>query len=195
MNALPLMLTGRYVRLEPLRLDQVEALCRFGLAPELWAATTIRVRTVVEMRDYVQRALELQAAGSAVPFVIVHQPSETIVGATRFHSLAPEHRKMEIGYTFIDPRWQRTAVNTETKLLMLRHAFETWQCVRVQFTANATNEKSRAALRRIGAVEEAVFRQHRVSAHLGPCDVAIYSIIAPEWSAVQLRLEARLRAG
>src|SRR5205814_1662445 len=116
------------------------------------------------------------------------------VGTTRFHTIEREHRKLEIGFTFIDPVWQRTAVNTETKLLMLRHAFDPWRCVRVQFTANAANERSRAALRRIGAVEEAVFRHHRVSTQLGLCDLAVFSIIASEWPAVRARLEARLSA-
>lgn len=195
MNASPLILTGQHVRLVPLTLEHVEALCGFGLAPELWAATTLRVQTPAEMRDYVQRALDLQTAGSALPFVIIHQPSKRIVGATRFHTMEPAHRKLEIGYSFIDPVWQRTAINTETKLLMLRQAFDAWQCVRVQFTANVANEKSRAALRRIGAVEEAIFRHQRVSAHLGLCDVAVYSIIASEWAAVRARLEARSSGG
>ena len=193
MNSAPFTLVGECVELAPLTFAHLDALSSVGLAPELWAATTICVQTRDDLQAYVRHALELQAAGSAVPFVIIERSSGEVVGSTRFHSLAPEHRKLEIGFTFIAPAWQRTSVNTEAKLLMLRHAFEMWQCIRVQFTANAANEKSRAALRRIGAVEEAIFRHHRISAHLGVCDLVVYSIIASEWPAVREQLEQKLR--
>jgi RimJ/RimL family protein N-acetyltransferase len=195
MNAAPLTLASERIALVPLAPAHLEALCALGLAPELWRATTIRVETRADMAAYLQRALEAQAAGAAVPFAIVERRTGAVVGTTRFHDLTPEHRSLEIGFTFIAPAWQRTFVNTEAKLLLLRHAFEAWQCLRVQFTANAINHASRAALRRLGAVEEAVWRHHRLSPHHGPCDLVVYSIVAAEWPAVRARLEERLRRG
>ena len=193
MNAAPFTLAGDRIVLQPMTEAHLGALCAAGLAPELWRATTVQIRSHADMEAYVQRALDEQANGTAVPFVIVERCSGTVVGSTRFHSLAPEHRKLEIGFTFLAPQWQRTGLNTEAKFLMLRHAFEVWQCIRVQFTANAANEKSRTALRGIGAIEEAVFRHHRVSPHLGLCDLAVYSILAAEWPAVRVRLDEKLR--
>jgi RimJ/RimL family protein N-acetyltransferase len=192
MTSAPFALEGRRVRLVPLTLEHLDQFAAIGTAPELWSATTIRVVTRTDMQDYLQRALAEQAAGTAVPFAIVDRRSGEIVGSTRFHSLAPEHRKLEIGFTWIAPPWQRTGVNPESKFLLLRHAFEAWGCRRVQFTANAINERSRRAIERIGGRFELILRHHRLSPHLGPCDIAVYSIIASEWPEVRTALESRL---
>jgi RimJ/RimL family protein N-acetyltransferase len=192
MNAAPFTLTGSRVTLIPLGLEHVDALCVVGLAPELWRGTTIRVETRADMEAYVQRALTAQDEGAAVPFAIVEKRTGQIVGTTRFHTLAPEHRKLEIGFTFLGVPWQRTGINREAKWLMLRHAFETWQCVRVQFTANAINAQSRAAIRALGATEEGILRHRRLSSHHGWCDLVYFSIIAAEWPDIRARLEQRL---
>jgi len=172
--------------------DHVSALCAVGLDPELWRLTTIQVGTPEEMRIYIEVAVAGVDAGTALPFVIALEGTGEIVGSTRFHSIAREHRRVEIGFTWIAPRWQRTAVNTEAKYLMLRHAFETWHCARVEFKADADNEPSRRALLRIGAVEEGLLRSYVVSRHRGPRDVRIFSIVSAEWPGLRARLERML---
>jgi RimJ/RimL family protein N-acetyltransferase len=115
-----------------------------------------------------------------------------VVGSTRFCAIAPEHRRVEIGWTFVAAPWQRSAVNTEAKLLMLRHAFETWGCRRVEFKTNALNARSRAALLRLGATEEGTFRSHMVQPDGSRRDTVYFAIIDHDWPAVRARLETRL---
>ena len=185
-------LEGRGTRLVPLTAEQVDALSAIGLEPKLWQSTTIRVTTRQEMAAYVQTALEAQRDGTALPFTIVERASNTIVGTSRFHGYAPEHRRLEIGFTWISLPWQKTFVNTESKYLMLRQAFEGYGCIRVEFKADAGNEASRRALLRIGAKPEGVLRNYRISEHLGIRDLAVFSIIASEWPGVKKTLEQRL---
>src|SRR4051812_40293591 len=165
MRVEPVTLEGSVVRLVPLTLQDHPRLCAVGLEPSLWEATTIRVATDAEMLDYVRSALAQREAGTALPFAITLRDGGTVVGTTRFHTIAPQHRRVEIGYTWVGVPWQRTAVNTESKYLLLRHAFEHWGCQRVEFKADAANERSRNALLRIGATHEGVLRQHLLSAH------------------------------
>ncbi len=172
-------------------MDHHPALCRIGLEPELWRLTTIAVETPQEMEAYIAKALAARDAGTAIPFVI-QLADGTIVGTTRFHSLVEEHRRLEIGFTWIASEWQRTFVNTEAKYLMLRHAFEERGIEWVEFRCHADNEPSRRALLRIGATEEGVLRRFMVSQRLGPRDVRLFSIIAPEWPAVREKLEGLL---
>jgi RimJ/RimL family protein N-acetyltransferase len=145
------------------------------------------------MLEYVRAALAQRDAGAALPFAILLRDAGTeawtLVGTTRFHSIAPVHRRVEVGYTWVGLPWQRTAVNTESKYLLLRHAFEHWQCQRVEFKSDAGNRRSRDALLRIGATEEGVLRQYMHSGHRGARDVAVYSIVSGEWPAVKARLE------
>jgi N-acetyltransferase len=124
--------------------------------------------------------------------VITLRGSGQVIGATRYHSIDKDARRVEIGFTWIARAWQRTAVNTETKYLMLRHAFETMGCERVEFRADGENEPSRRALLRIGATEEGLLRRYRPTAHRGWRDIRLFSIIAPEWPALRARLETRL---
>lgn len=189
-----LTLEGATVRLVPLTPGHLDALCAIGLDPELWQTTTIRVTTRAEMEAYLQAALAGQRAGTGLPFAIEERASGTILGTTRFHSLVPEHRRVEIGFTWIGRRWQRTRVNTEAKYLLLRHAFESMGCIRVEFKTEARNTVSRQALRRLGAKEEGTLRNFRLSAHRGVCDLVVYSLIDAEWPDVRTALEARLRA-
>ena len=188
----PVTLSGRRVRLEPLSPEHHADLCRVGLEPSLWARTTIRVRTPAEMTAYIQMALDSQASGHTLPFVIVLQDSNTIVGTTRFHSIVPVHRRCEIGFTWIGQPWQRQGINLESKYLLLLHAFEEWQYGRVEFKADAENEPSRRALLALGAVEEGVMRRYMVSEYLGVRDLALYSIVAADWPRVKARLLTRL---
>ncbi len=151
MNIQPIALEGTHVRLEPLMLDHLDALCAVGLDPELWKLTTSLVRTREEMQRYFETALEWQKNGTALTFAIIEKESGKAVGSTRYANIEMSHRRLEIGWTWVARPWQRTPINTETKYLLLRHAFETFGCIRVEFKTDALNEQSRNALLRIGA--------------------------------------------
>lgn len=185
----PVTLEGRIVRLEPLSRDHLDGLLAVGLEPELWRLTMSRGRTPEEMRDYVEQALAEQRAGSAVPFATVERASGRVIGSTRFGNIAPAHRRVEIGWTWVAPAWQRTAVNTEAKYLMLRHAFEVWECIRVELKTSTLNERSRRAILRIGATEEGTLRQHMITPDGTFRDTVYFSIIDREWPDVKKRLE------
>jgi RimJ/RimL family protein N-acetyltransferase len=146
------------------------------------------------MSRYVLQALDELSRGIALPFVIVAQPSGEVVGSTRYGSVDLDNRRLEIGWTWITPRYQRTAMNTEAKLLLLTHAFERLGANRVELKTDALNQKSRHAIARLGAVEEGTFRKHIVTSSGRVRDTVYYSIIDTEWPAVKARLESRLRA-
>jgi RimJ/RimL family protein N-acetyltransferase len=188
----PITLEGAYIRLAPLSLAHHQPLCAIGLDPELWQQTTIRVQTPAEMLHYIQAALEAQAAETALPFVILLQATSELVGTTRYHSIVREHRRLEIGFTWVGRPWQRTPVNTEAKYLLLKQAFEQYGCQRVEFKADSQNQRSCQALLRIGATREGTLRQYILSAHKGVRDLALFSIIDAEWPDIKTRLEQRL---
>lgn len=187
-------LEGSVVRLEPLSLAHLDELVAIGLDEDLWRWTTTRVTTPEEMRSYVEQALSEQRAGSSLPFATIERASGRVIGSTRFGNIAPAHRKVEIGWTWIARDMQRTAVNTEAKYLMLRHAFEAWQCIRVELKTSALNERSRRAIRRIGATEEGILRQHMINSDGSFRDTVYFSILDREWPAVKERLEAIVQA-
>lgn len=184
----PVVLTGRLVQLEPLSLDHVEGLCVHGLDPQLWRWIPSSVGTAAEMRAYVEAALAEQARGQALPFVIRDRGTGELVGNTRFGNISAADRRLEIGWTWVAARHQRTGVNTEAKTLLLTHAFETLGAHRVELKTDALNEKSRTAIARIGAVQEGIFRRHIVCASGRVRDTVYFSIIDSEWPAVKARL-------
>jgi len=188
----PVDLSGRHVRLEPLTADHVPALCAIGLAPELWRWSTDTMRTRDDMRAYVERALAGAAAGTALPFAVTLLAGGRVVGSTRYANAVLDHDRVEIGWTWYGLPWQRTAVNTECKLLLLRHAFETLGAVRVELKTDALNTRSRAAIRRIGAVEEGTLRAHMRAPDGRRRDTVYFSILREEWPEVLRRLEERL---
>ena len=146
----PLVLEGSLVRLEPLREDHLAGLTAVGLDPELWRWTVASVHTPDDMRRYVRVALESAQRGEAIPYAIVEKASNRIAGSTRFGNIDQANRRVEIGWTWLGREFQRTGLNTEVKYLMLRHAFETLNCVRVELKTDALNLQSRAAIQRIG---------------------------------------------
>ena len=188
----PVTLTGRFVQLRPLTLDQTESLVAIGLDPDLWLYTVNQVKHHADMKRYIETALEEQAAGRSQPFVIISRSDGRVVGSTRYGNIDRHHRRVEIGWTWVAASWQRTPINTEAKLLLLRHAFESLGCVRVEFKTDRLNEKSRAALRRIGAVEEGIFRRHMITDTGRWRDSVYYSIVAEEWPTIRAGLEAKL---
>ncbi len=192
MNLLPVELEGKSVRLVPMTMEHLDALFGAGTDEQLWRVTTSVIRNRDDMRAYIAEALEQQKAGTGLPFVIIEKSAGAIVGSTRFGNIAVPHRRVEIGWTWITPRWQRTSVNTETKYLMLKHAFETLGCIRVEFKTDSLNQQSRQALRGIGATEEGTMRNHMI-VHGGRKRHSVYfSIIEAEWPDVKNRLESRL---
>jgi RimJ/RimL family protein N-acetyltransferase len=192
MNVQPVTLRGHAVRLEPLTLGHVDALARVGLDPELWQWIPNALTNADEMRAYVQTALDEQARGVSLPFAIVDQATDAVIGCTRYGNVVAQHRRLEIGWTWITRSHQRTAANTEAKLLLLTHAFETLGAHRVEFKTDVLNEKSRRALARIGAVEEGIFRRHVVTASGRVRDSIYFSILDTEWPETKARLVERL---
>ncbi|MEA2786542.1 MAG: hypothetical protein QOF71_2646 [Candidatus Eremiobacteraeota bacterium] len=188
----PVVLTGRHVCLEPLTAGHVEGLARVGLDPELWRWGLSTLATADDMRAYVEIALDEQLRGVSLPFAIVDRASDEVIGSTRYGNIAPADRRLEIGWTWYAASHQRTAANTETKLLLLAHAFETLGAMRVEFKTDALNLRSRAALARIGAVEEGTFRKHMLAASGRVRDSVYFSIVDTEWPAVKARLDRGL---
>jgi len=188
----PVTLEGRTVRLEPLAHAHHTALCAIGLDPELWELIPYRVTTPDEMAAYIQTALNAQNSGTALPFATVHAASGQVIGSTRFMNIDVPNRRVEIGATWIAAPWRRTAVNTKAKYLMLRYAFETLGCIRVELKTDALNQRSRNAIRRIGAQEEGILRQHVVTWSGRLRDSVYFSILDSEWPRVRQDLEEKL---
>lgn len=195
MRIVPVILEGSVVRLEPLAREHCNALCAVGLDPELWTFTTSQIRTPEDMQRYIETALEWQQNGTALPFAIVEKKTGAMVGSTRYANIDRANRRLEIGWTWVARRWQRTAVNTESKYLLLRHAFETLGCLRVEFKTDVLNVHSRRALLRIGATEEGILRSHMITDSGRIRDTVYYSIIASEWPEVKQALIAKLKKG
>lgn len=188
----PVVLQGTHVRLDPLTHGHFDDLLAVALDEEIWRWTTERVRTPEEMRAWIDRALAMRDTGAAMPFATVALPHGKAIGGTRFAAYSETDRRVEIGWTWIGRDWQRTAVNTEAKYLMLRHAFEVLKCLRVELRTDVLNERSRAAIRRIGAREEGILRKHGVTASGRVRDSVSYSILDDEWPEVKAGLEAKL---
>ena len=187
----PIVLETDRVRLEPMRRDHLDALLDAGRYDELWRWTSNKATTGDAMSAYMNDALAAADAGTAVPFVTMDRASESVVGSTRFGNIDRANRRVEIGWTWISPAFQRTYVNSDAKYLMLRHAFDVWGCVRVELKTDVLNEKSRAAMLRLGAVEEGILRRHMLTYSGRFRDSIYYSILDHEWSIVRARLEAR----
>jgi len=196
-------LEGRYVRLEPLAFHHLEGLvAASAVDPSLYRWSPIP-QGKIEAAKYIETALAWKNAGTAAPFAIIRQNDEVVIGSTRFWNIEywswpqghPLHDRTtpdacEIGYTWFTRSAIRTAANTESKLLMLTHAFEVWDILRVCFHTDARNERSRAALLRIGAQFEGILRSHRVAADFIPRDSVRFSILITEWPSVKERLQS-----
>jgi RimJ/RimL family protein N-acetyltransferase len=186
-------LEGARIRLEPLGEGHHAALCVVGLDDELWRWSPKPLRTPADMTAYIAFALAERAAGRAFPFAIIEKATGQPIGSTRYGGIEVAHRRVEIGWTWLGRAWQRTGANTEAKYLLLQHAFETLGCIRVELKTDALNERSRAAIRRIGAREEGTLRSHMITASGRVRDSVYYSILDAEWPQVKRELEARLK--
>ena len=191
----PVILTGTVARLEPLGREHLDALADVGLDPVLWRWIGFPVRTKDDLRRYIEDALRDRAAGRAMPFAILEAATGRPVGSTRFGNIDLFNRRVEIGWTWVAPAWQRTAMNTEAKLLLLEHAFDRLGCNRVEFKTDSLNTQSRGALLGIGAVEEGTLRNHMVTESGRLRHTVYFSVIRDEWPAVRERLQERLVRG
>ncbi|HWO88252.1 MAG TPA: GNAT family N-acetyltransferase, partial [Gemmatimonadales bacterium] len=185
MKVTSVTLEGRIVRLEPLRLQHVEPLSAVALDPELWRWTWDPVTSVADLRRYVETALAEEVEGRSLPFVIFDRKSGAPIGSSRYGNIAPRHRRLEIGWTWVGRAWQGKGANVEAKLLLLTHAFEVLGFQRVEFKTDRLNDRSRGALLALGAREEGVFRKHGVAAGGRIRDTVYYSIIDDEWPEVR----------
>lgn len=185
-------LEGEHVRLEPLGEEHTVALADVAFDPELWRWTMTQIESADDLARYVQAALAERDAGTSMPFATIERSTGRVVGSTRFGNIDVANRRAEIGWTWIARPWQRTALNTEAKYLMLRWAFEEFGCIRVELKTDALNVQSRTAIGRLGAVEEGVLRSHMITPTGRVRDTVYFSIVAPEWPAVRAGLEEKL---
>ena len=189
----PVTLEGAHVRLEPLDLAKHwDGLRAIGLEPELWAVTTSKVWDEASLRRYLDAALADQRAGTMLPFVTIHRASGRVAGSTRFGNYAAAHKRVEIGRTWLGAEFQRSACNTEAKYVMFRHAFEVLGLQRVELKTSLVNEKSKAAMRRLGLVEEGVLRKHMLNEDGAIRHSVFFSVIDDEWPTMKARLELLL---
>lgn len=188
----PIILEGNFVRLEPMAAQHTDALWEIGADENLWRWTANVICSKDDMRRYVETALNEQKRGVSLPFVTVEKSLGKIVGSTRFGNIDRKNRRVEIGWTWIAAPWQRTSVNTEAKLLMLTHAFELWNCIRVELKTDVLNEKSRRAILRLGAKEEGILRRHTITDTGRIRDTVYFSIIDAEWRETKRNLQAKL---
>jgi len=189
----PVTLTGRVVRLVPLSNEHIPDLTRAGMDENIWRYMLYgNVDSEEKMRLWVQDILNRQGSGTDLAFTVIHQESGRAIGATRYLDIRPEHRGVEIGGTWYGAAYQRTAVNTEAKYLLLQYAFEKLGCIRVQFKTDLRNERSQRALERLGAVKEGVLRNHMVLIDGTYRHSVYYSVLDSEWPAVKTRLVEKL---
>lgn len=193
MEIKPITLTGKYVRLEPLSVQHLDDLTRVGLEPEIWKHMLYGdMRTKDDMRGWIEEMLRRQERGNDLPFAVIHLKDRCAVGGTRYHDIRRKDRGVAIGGTWYGLDYQRTAVNTESKYLLLRNAFEAWECVRVQIITDFRNERSQRAIERLGAVREGVLRDHMIRPNGELRSSVVYSILKDEWHEVKARLEEML---
>ena len=191
----PATLTGTLVQLVPLGREHLDDLADVGLDPVLWQWIGFPVRTKEDLRRYIEDSLRDREAGRAMPFTILEAATGRPIGSTRYGNIELFNRRVEIGWTWVAPAWQRTGVNTEAKLLLLEHAFERLGCNRVEFKTDSLNTQSRAALLGIGAMEEGTLRNHMVTESGRLRHSVYFSVIREEWPAVRERLRQRLARG
>ena len=183
----PVTLTGKFVRLEPMSEAHIPALAEIGVGQDFWHFMLYGdMKTEADMRNWV---LDILSRKGDVPFVVIQLSSGRVAGATRYLNVMPKDRGLEIGGTWYGLDFQRTAVNTETKYLLLKHAFETLGCIRVQLKTDARNVRSQKAIERIGGVKEGVLRNHMILPDGTIRDSVYYSILDSEWEGAKVRLE------
>ncbi len=181
-------LIGEQVHLIPMQASHAEDMVHAASDGELWNLNVTSVPSTSTIDNYIKFALDEQATGNGLPFVIIDKHTDTIIGSTRYCNATPDHRRLEIGYTWYAKSYQRTGVNTECKLLLLQHAFEVLNCIAVEFRTHINNEASKNAIQRLGAKQDGILRNHRISADGSLRDSVVYSITREEWKSVKEKL-------
>ncbi|HEX2994487.1 MAG TPA: GNAT family protein [Anaerolineales bacterium] len=193
MEVKPVVLQGKYVRLEPMTEAHIPGLAEIGVGQAFWDYMLYgNMTSADDMRAWVRDILSRAEKGTDLPFAVIHLASGRVAGATRYLNIAPKDRGLEIGGTWYGLEFQRTPVNTECKYLLLRHAFETLGCIRVQLKTDLRNERSQKAIERLGAVKEGVLRNHMILPDGRYRHSVFYSILDTEWHGVKERLEEML---
>lgn len=193
MEIKPITLTGKFVRLEPLSEDHIPGLTGIGAGQDFWGFMLYGdIKSEADMSNWVLDIMERGKRGGDLPFAVIHLESGRVAGATRYLNIMPHDRGLEIGGTWYGKEFQRTVVNTECKYLLLKHAFETLGCIRVQLKTDSLNERSQKAIERIGAKKEGVLRNHMILPDGRIRHSVYYSIIDSEWGDVKSGLEAML---
>lgn len=190
----PVSLIGQKIRLRPLTEQDTDALMLAASDGELWNMQLTHIPSPDTVAQYINTAITGRNAGTVLPFVIEEIASGKPIGSTRLWKIDPQNRKLEIGHTWLSASWQRTYANTEAKLLLLTHAFEVMNCVRVQFTTDELNEKSRNAILRLGAKQEGIVRHERIMPNGRKRNSVRFSIIDEEWPEVRSNLHSKLQS-
>jgi RimJ/RimL family protein N-acetyltransferase len=195
MKVEPVILMGRVVRLEPLSEAHIADLAKVGLEAKIWRYMRYgNVETIEQLNAWVLELLKLQALGTDLPFAVIATASGNAIGCTRYLNIDALDRSLEIGGTWYGLDYQGTLVNTESKYLLIRHAFENLECVRVWFKTDLRNQRSQRAIERLGAVKEGVLRNHMILPDGAFRDSVVYSILPQEWPQVKEKLEERLKS-
>ena len=194
MEVKPVALQGKHVRLEPMTEAHVPGLTEIGIGQSFWDFMSYgNINTEEDMRNWVLDILSRAEKGTDLPFVVIHLASGRVAGATRYLNIVPKDRGLEIGGTWYSNEFQRTPVNTECKYLLLKHAFETLGCIRVQLKTDLRNERSQKAIERIGAAKEGVLRNHMILPDGRFRHSVFYSILDTEWPEVKQRLDEMMK--
>jgi len=188
----PVVLEGRRVRLEPMRMEHLPALAEVAFEPEVWRWMPMRMESEADLRKWIEQALEQQAMGKAVPWVTISRADGRVVGSTRYMDIDSRNFGLEIGGTWLAAGWQRSGINVEAKYLQLKHAFERLGAIRVSFKTHHGNVRSQTAIAALGAKPEGVFRNHMIMPDGSFRHSVWYSVIREEWPEVKAGLEARL---
>ena len=191
----PFSLEGTHVRLDPLGPEHAPLLWDIvkDHLDDMFRWIPYRLQSLQDFEGFNRQVLDEQKRGLSIPFASVERSSGKVIGTTRYMNMDLANRKLEIGSTWIAPPWQRTAINTEAKYLMLRHAFETWNCLRVELKTDSMNQRSRRAILRLGAKEEGTLRKHMLTWNGRQRDSVYFSILDTEWTGVKAELEQKLR--
>ncbi len=188
----PITLRGEVATLQPLEREHVDALALAAADGELWRLWYTQIPAPDRVEDYVATALDMRERLDAMPFVVRANATNAIVGCTRYFNVDARNRRLEIGHTWYARSVQRTAVNTECKVLLLTHAFEVLRCIAVEFRTHWFNHASRAAIARLGAKQDGVLRNHQLGTDGARRDTVVFSIIESEWPAVRQHLQYQL---
>jgi RimJ/RimL family protein N-acetyltransferase len=186
-------LTGQNVTLVPLEEHHASALVEAASDGELWDLWYTGIPSATSINDYIKKALDDEKSGDSLPFVVIDNETQAVIGSTRYCGSDAQNNRVEIGYTWYAKRYQRTFVNTECKLLLLTHAFETLSAIAVEFCTGWHNQASRKAIARLGAKQDGILRNHKKLPNGGYRDTVVFSIINSEWLAVKQSLEYKQR--